>query len=132
VSPYIPLTIGRAATLRNHGAGLPLPNAGYEFDQAINHQADPDDDQQAPIEPKGSMLRREGQVWQKHEEIEQTAEDHGSGLFEKAGEHVQWPVASGQFISYPLPHLLLDEQQIPRCGRCGDLALDDKAVDGGS
>ena len=97
VSPHIPLTIGRGATLRNHGAGLPRPNAGYEFDQPINHQADPDDDQQAPIEPERLMLRRKRQVRHEDEEVEQASEDDGGGLLEEAGEHVQWLVASGQW-----------------------------------
>ena len=75
------------------------------------------------------MLRRKRQVRHEDEEVEQASEDDGGGLLEEAGEHVQWlvasgqwPVASGQLISYPLANFLLDEQQIPRCGRCGDLA----------
>ena len=86
--------------MRRGACGLPIfsslqltsavpsaPQPDGQFDGPIEHETDPGDYQQAPIEAKRLMLGCGRQVRHEHEEVKQTSEDNSGGLFEEAGEH---------------------------------------------
>ena len=67
-----------------------------EFDKAVENEADPGVDKQAPIETVRLMTCGGRKVWHEDEEVEQAAEDDGSGLLEKAGAHGRTSLDSGK------------------------------------
>ena len=58
-----------------------------EFDEAVDDEADPSVDKQAPVEAIWLMTRRRGKVWHEDEEVEQAANEDGGELFEEAVGH---------------------------------------------
>jgi hypothetical protein len=55
-----------------------------EFDEAVENEADPEIDQQSPVEAVGSVTRGWGQMRHEYEEVEQAAKEDGGELFEEA------------------------------------------------
>jgi len=58
-----------------------------EFDEAVEDEADPGVDQQAPVEVEGLVAGGRGQVRHEDEEVEQAAEEDGGELFENSASH---------------------------------------------
>jgi len=61
--------------------------ASDEFDQSVEHEANPGEDQDAPIQAEGLMLRGGRKVRHEKKEIEQRSKKDGGKLFEQAGKH---------------------------------------------
>ena len=66
-------------------AGLLLAEAKKKFEEAVEDEAEPSEDEQSPVEAKGFVARGRGQMRHEDEEVEETAEDDGGELFKKAG-----------------------------------------------
>ena len=58
-----------------------------EFDEAVDHEADPEVHEQSPVEMVGSVARGRWQMWGQYKGIEQAADDDGGELFEQAARH---------------------------------------------
>jgi len=61
--------------------------AEEQFDEAVEDEADPGVDEQAPVEMIRNVTRGRGQVRHQDEEVEQTANEDGGELFEDTVGH---------------------------------------------
>ena len=69
---------------------LTLAAAAYaerQFYEAVEDEADPGVDNQAPVEAIWLMTCRRGKVRHEDEEVEQAANEDGGELFEEAASH---------------------------------------------
>ena len=86
------------------------PEAQGEFDEAVDDQAEPGEDQQAPVEAEGLVLGRKGKMRHEDEEVEEAAEDDGGELFEEAREHGEkFQVSSFKFQAEQIPRFARDD-----------------------
>ena len=58
-----------------------------ELYEAVDHEADPEVDEQSPVEMVGSVARRNGKMRHENEEVKQVADENGGELLEEAAEH---------------------------------------------
>ena len=58
-----------------------------EFEEAVEDEADPSEDEQSPVEAEGLVARCRGKVRHENEEVEEAAKEDGGDLLEEAGEH---------------------------------------------
>jgi len=70
-----------------------------EFEEAVEDEADPSEDEQSPVEAEGLMLRGGWKMRHEDEKVEQAAKEDGDELAKEAGEHfrVQFQVLNFQF-----------------------------------
>lgn len=61
--------------------------ASCEFEEAVEDEAYPGEDEQAPVEAKGLVLRGGWKMRHEDEEIEDAAEEDCGELLEETGEH---------------------------------------------
>lgn len=65
----------------------PTPQAQQQLDEAVDHEADPEIDQQSPVELVGSMPRGRGKVRYEDEKVKEVANEDSSELLEDAAGH---------------------------------------------
>jgi hypothetical protein len=65
----------------------PAAQAQQQFDEAVDHEADPEVHEQSPVELIGSVARGRGQARHQHEEVEQAAGEDRGELFDEAVRH---------------------------------------------
>ena len=87
--------------------------AECELDQTVDDEADPEINEQSPVEMVGSVARGIGEMRHEDEKVKQVADEDGGELLEQAGEHSlrdsveevasreQAPLAEGRNILLP-------------------------------
>ena len=65
-----------------------VSSAEDEFDQAVNHEADPSVDEDSEVETKWFVAGGCGQVGHEDEEVQEAADDDGGELFDEAAEQL--------------------------------------------